>query len=647
VKRAIFASVSLTALTLAAVGLMAPSAAFAGSVEFIGMPAPSTADERADIYTKAQMKVTDQSGVKTYTLKYYTIEKTGDTINGKVVGGLWNYQDQPITDSYGQMASDAPDGNSLMLIPYMKAANIWTSNALALATNFEYRDLPPNYPGVPYSGYWSKLPATVGLTKLDQFKSTGALTAVDYTRVDFRSVFGGWIHCASSLSPWNTHLSAEEYEPDAKTREGIAPASYTDDTTDINSFSQYYFGNPATANAYRYGLTPEVTVAVNGATSVVKHYAMGRFARELADVQPDLKTVYMGDDGAYTGLFMFIADKAQDLSGGTLYAAKWTQTSPDNTDGGTATLTWIKLGQTTDAEIKALVDGGIKFSDIFDVSNVDPVDATYKKVRTYNGTEWLRLKAGKEKAAAFLETRRYAALLGATTEFSKMEGVTHNTKDKKAYVVISRVEGGMTHVPTDPQNDIRLNRNDGGAIYKLDLASGVKDTSGGTISSSYVATTMNSIDELLGGWLGKDAAGKDKKDAEGNRCLQDKVCGGDNIKFSEGMRTLFVGEDTSRRNNNYVWAFNVDTKKLSRIMSVPMYAEATGLQVVDDYYGFSYIMGSFQHAGEETQKGEFLGVAGVSEAQVLTAIDSKWGNRKKSAIGYIGKIEGGALPAIK
>jgi secreted PhoX family phosphatase len=156
---------------------------------------------------------------------------------------------------------------------------------------------------------------------------------------------------------------------------------------------------------------------------------------------------------------MFVADRRGDLSKGTLYAAKWTQTSDLN--GGSANLSWIKLGHASDDEIKDMVDGGIKFGDIFDVSNADPGDATYKKVKTYTGTEWLRLKPGLEKAAAFLETRRYAALLGATTEFSKMEGVTHNARDKKAYVVISRIETGMLDTPTDAQNDIRVPPNVG------------------------------------------------------------------------------------------------------------------------------------------------------------------------------------------
>lgn len=617
------------------------------SVEFFGMATPSTIEERADIYTAAQMKVTYANGKSdTFDLKYHLLMGTTDTIKQQVVGGLFDVKNAPIMDNQGQMASDSPDGTSLMKIPGLEAFKPQDNNALALVTQFEYREVPPDYPNAKtYVSYWSKLPATMGLALLDQDKRTGALQVMDYDHISFAKVNGGWIHCAASLSPWNTHLSSEEYEPDAKTREGIAKAPDTDDTTDINSFSQYYFGDPAQANPYHYGLVPEVTVSRQGKTKVVKHYALGRIARELADVQPDNKTVYMGDDGAYTGLFMFVADKPKDLSAGTLYAGKWTQTSADN--GGSANLSWIRLGHASDKEIKKLVDDDIKFSQIFEVANTDPKDASFKKVRTYTGTEWLKLKPGMEKAAAFLETRRYAALLGATTEFSKMEGVTHNAADHKAYVVISRVEVGMTDIPSDPQNDIRLPRNDAGAVYELALDDGQKDTGGNAIDSAHVATRMSGIPELLGGWLGFEADGKTAiKDSEGNRCKQDKVCGGDNIKYAENIRTLFVGEDTSRRNNNYVWAFNIDTRKLSRILSAPMYAEATGLQAVEDLNGYGYIMSNFQHPGEESQKGGFKGAGAVTEADVLNAINAKWDNRKKAAIGYIG-TENGALPALK
>ena len=49
----------------------------------------------------------------------------------------------------------------------------------------------------------------------------------------------------------------------------------------------------------------------------------------------------------------------------------------------------------------------------------------------------------------------------------------------------------------------------------------------------------------------------------------DKVANPDNLKFSEKMRTLFIGEDSSTHVNNFLWAYNVDTKQLSRVMSMP------------------------------------------------------------------------------
>jgi secreted PhoX family phosphatase len=254
-------------------------------------------------------------------------------------------------------------------------------------------------------------------------------------------------------------------------------------------------------------------------------------------------------------------------------------------------------------------------------------------VTTYTGTEWLKLKPGMEMAAAFLETRRYAALLGATTEFSKMEYIAFNRKDRKFYLTISRVEAGMA----DTQGDIQVARNDGGIILEMGTATGRKDTDGNVINSQFVGTKLVSIPELVGGWNGG------VKDAEGNQCNQDKLCGPDNLRYVDSIRTLFIGEDTSRRNNNYVWAFNIDTRKLSRILSVPMNAEATGLTVAPGYGGHAYIMSNFQHPGEGGTLSNYLG---ADRAEVLKNINDKWGNRKKAAIGYIG-TEHGALPAFE
>ena len=87
-------------------------------------------------------------------------------------------------------------------------------------------------------------------------------------------------------------------------------------------------------------------------------------------------------------------------------------------------------------------------------------------------------------------------------------------------------------------------------------------------------------------------------DALGNGANADKIANPDNLKYSEAMRTLFIGEDSGNHVNNFLWAYNVDTKELSRILSCPAGAESTGLHAVDDVNGFSYIMSNFQHPGD-------------------------------------------------
>jgi secreted PhoX family phosphatase len=94
--------------------------------------------------------------------------------------------------------------------------------------------------------------------------------------------------------------------------------------------------------------------------------------------------------------------------------------------------------------------------------------------------------------------------------------------------------------------------------------------------------------------LGEDIAA----DADGNTGNVDRIANPDNLKFSESMRTLFIGEDSGQHLNNYVWAYNVDTKTLSRVLSVPAGAECTGLQAVDNLNGFAYVMSAFQHPGD-------------------------------------------------
>lgn len=585
------------------------------SVEFVGMEAPATPEDMAKAYSAASLKVTFQDGnVQSYPLTYKTLFKSTDQVNGTPSGLAIDVNGNPIMDTSVPdkpvpFVSDAPDANSLMSVKGMKSGPLG-GNALSLLTHYEY--ITSNNAGKSAYGI---IPASISLTTLDQNKKTGELKVTDLKKVDFSAVGGLWIPCNGSLTPWNTHLSSEEYEADARAFEKDPTQTY------VASFTQNYFQDDTKAgNPYAYGYIPEVTVNADNTTSVVKHYSLGRFSHELGKVAPDRKTVLFGDDGANTMMFMYVADKAEDLSAGTLYAAKWIQTSAK--DGGSANLQWIPLGHATDSEVKAYIDQAIKFSDIFETADQDT--AGFTKVKTYPSgkIEWLKVKPGMEKAAAFLESRRYGAILGATAEFNKMEGVTVNEKDKKMYVAMSSVEKAMEKDAKgeEPTDHIQLNKIKSGVTYEIALQGKQTDSANSAINSEYVPAAMKGL------VIGEDLA---KADEKGNTAAVNKVANPDNLSFSESLRTLFIGEDSGMHANNFLWAYNVDTQQLSRIMSVPAGAEATGLQVVDDLNGFGYIMSNLQHPGDEMILPEAL------KAQVEPYINQYWDNKRAGSVGYL------------
>ena len=92
------------------------------------------------------------------------------------------------------------------------------------------------------------------------------------------------------------------------------------------------------------------------------------------------------------------------------------------------------MGTATDSEVKSMIDDGVKFDDIFEWYDYDTATDTAcpegMKGPYYTDQagrhECLRLRSGMEKAAAYLETGRYAAYKGATYEWRKMEGMTYS-----------------------------------------------------------------------------------------------------------------------------------------------------------------------------------------------------------------------------
>jgi hypothetical protein len=518
--------------------------------KFIPMPAPGL-DNPASMATTtvgSQMQLKYADGTEQlFKLQYEPFFVTGTQVpDGKggtvIAGGYYDIDMKPILDASSaeatkpQFFSDCPDGMSLIKLPSESNGGAKVEgvkgNPLFAVVQFEY--CSANAAG---DDMYGKLPSQYAVLTLDQDPKTGKLALVKYSPVDTSPVNGVWITCGASISPWNTHLSSEEYEPDTTKLEK---------NEEWTGFSQNLYGDAKKANPYHYNHIPEVTVNADGTGTVKKHYVLGRISHELIQVMPDERTALMGDDQTNGGLFLFVADKPRDLSAGTLYVAKWAQLSAEN--GGAGDLSWIKLGHATSDEIKALADK-LTVHDIVEVKTEDPNDPSFTKIPLGGKPNWVKFVPGQELAAAFLETHRYAAFKGGSLGFTKMEGTTVNAKDKTAYSAMSYIRKQMT----DGSGGISVNALEAGAVFGHKMTGGQKDDTGAAIDSEWVPIHSEAV-----------VFGEDLKepDALGNLANADKIANPDNLKFSEKLRTLFIGEDSGMHVNNFLWAYNVDTKEL-------------------------------------------------------------------------------------
>ncbi|MEI6383501.1 MAG: alkaline phosphatase PhoX [Betaproteobacteria bacterium] len=474
------------------------------------------------------------------------------------------------------------------------------------------------------------------ITELIQ-SAKGILTAIATKPINLSGIFGGWDFCAGVPSPWGSHLGGEEYPADARIFETATTGTNTLNTPSSSfdlGWDEYfeYWGldqaqtnsttkaNPTRAAAaaqtsiYRIGYPVEVKLTSStigtgntaGNTSVSKHYSMGRLAWELPYVMPDKKTVYMGDDGSFRGMFRYVADTAENLSSGKLYAAKLTQTSADN--GGTFTIAWKPLytagtagaASVTDAEINTLIAGGINFSDMIDyvapTANACPTGYT-PYVSGTSVKECIKLKGASgtytadqiNKAASRLETLRYAVIMGATQEFEKYEGITFDPSRSKLYIAMSSIRRGMannyTETLTGATNDINIAENLCGAIYQLD------------VNSSYETTSMKQL-----------ISGESKTYNNGKQCDIDKIAMPDNVVMGPTNDYILIGEDSDwvssstsaatgnkSHRNDVLWAYDLKNSKLTRIMSSPVGAEITSPWYYRNINGWDYITAVIQH----------------------------------------------------
>jgi hypothetical protein len=493
--------------------------------------------------------------------------------------------------------------------------------------------LPSNGKLFSFVHFEGPLPSSLYLFELAQNAKDGLITAVKQKVVDWSKWGGLWLPCAGSVTPWGTHLGSEEYEPDAKLFGRATSLDTAGDATSLKSLNSGLYDNvvgfvryfglyysdltiakaKAVFNPYKYGWITEMRANDDGSYTNVKHYTLGRKANEMADVMPDKRTVYIADDGTNVGFYKFIAKRAADLSEGTLYIAKFTQKGdPSGTATGAPETTgfkieWIELASGKQAQIEKFINNDkLTFADIFDTATPNAAapfcPAGFTSINAGDRLqECLKLKPGMAKAAAFLETRRYGAMMGGTTEFSKWEGMVINEAKSVLYASMSDVRQGMennmdrgaasTKYDIGGPNDVRLTVNACGCVYALKY------------NRNY---NINAMDPVVCGIPDTSVAG--------NTCSVNGIASPDNIALLPEQQILIIGEDTSGHQNDMIWAYDLEAEKLTRVATSPYGSEFTSV----DWYeinGWGYLTSVVQHPyGESDQAriadGDSTGKAG-------------------------------------
>jgi secreted PhoX family phosphatase len=524
------------------------------------LPLPESLEEAADVRASPSF----QYAGKRHPLQYHTLMRSGERRADQIFGLLHDAKGNLLhAHDGGPRISNKNDFSSLLSV----------DGKLFMLTHFE------------------EIPGSIYLSELLQDPANGLLSVTRTRPLDLSGVHGGWNHCAGSTTPWQTHLGSEEYEPDAAARD---PKTGSIDPY-FQAMAAYSNGDLASLNPYDYGWQLEIAVEDYLTARVNKRYAMGRLSHEVGLVMPDRRTVYITDDAHNTALFRFVADRAGDLSSGSLFAARWNQTS--DKQGGSATLDWIDLGHAGEAEIAAAIEKKVRFEDLFHrvpLSASAQCEKGYSAINTRFGPECLKLKPGQATLASRLESRRFAALRGATTEFRKMEGLAFDPASRRLFVAISMIDLGMrerhNHGKGDTDFDrggpdhIRLQVNPCGAVYELPL------------DQDYVAGEMRAL-----------LRGKTVDDDPDNACDAEGIANPDNLTFLTGLGTLIIAEDTSFHLHDMLWAYQTDKGRLTRLLTAPLWAEVTGNYYYPNVGGWGYLMCTLQHPAEGPALTGYLG----------------------------------------
>ena len=436
-------------------------------------------------------------GIRSGYGEYQVLLQAGDSLSdGQLAGGIYS-----IANGEEILVSQKPDFNAF---------------------------IPTNQDGT--SGFlytaWEDRPAGISQIEIQWDPTAEQWDVISSQMLNLSSINGGWVLCFGTVSPWGSPLFSEEL--------------YFDDTEDWNNVNyRYHQGQQLLAsylgtypNPYDYGFIVEMEDSDTNNPDLIRHYTMGRYSHENAQVMPDNKTVYLSDDGYDTVLYKFVADAPGDLSKGTLYAAKLIQDSTRDSSTTGFDVGWIELASSSNAEILNWI------ADYDGITTDDYVQGENSYITDKEINDWAEGRLNQDlnndgiigysldDRVAFLETRKAAAAIGATNEWNKMEGVVFNQNAPEyVYMAMSNIDRAMT----DGQGDIDVSDNFCGIVYRMTMVD---------------EWDINRIDPVIIGGPYTSSAQYE--------CNNNNLAGPDNILvLNDG--SILVGEDTRKHEYNTVW----------------------------------------------------------------------------------------------
>lgn len=229
-----------------------------------------------------------------------------------------------------------------------------------MPTNSDFTGYVP-IEGSSTNGYLSVnsefLPGGVTILDINYDQSEKLWNVSSSGAVSFQGSLATAANCSGGVTPWGTVITCEE----------------TDVALDLNFDGYYDYGwnieiDPATRQIRQ----------INGQTDKLR--AMGAFKHENVCIASDRKTAYYGNDAENGILFKFIADEAENLTSGTL----WAMQISDFTAG---TGSWIQVPNTSKTERNKVIENAVNLEatvfDRIEDAEIGPDGKIYFTVTAY------------------------------------------------------------------------------------------------------------------------------------------------------------------------------------------------------------------------------------------------------------------------